>query len=84
MKIEDIRGLLHAQPFRAFVLHTADGRALPVPHPDYVFITLGGRTLIVNSTTNDLYTIIDAMLIPRIEVSVEEAAAPEPEHTQPS
>lgn len=38
MTSKDIRGLIHASPFRPFRLHLADGKSLRVPHPDFILI----------------------------------------------
>ena len=41
MDIEGVREALRKEPFEPFVLRLADGRALPVPHPE--FVALGKR-----------------------------------------
>ncbi len=38
MTQKDIRELIHFQPFKPFRLHLADGKALPIPHPDFVLV----------------------------------------------
>jgi hypothetical protein len=45
MVIASIREALHRQPFQPFVIRLADGRSLPVLHPD--FVALGKRRIIV-------------------------------------
>ena len=47
MKIEEIRKLLHAQPFRAFTIHVADGGRISVRHEDFVALAPTGRETIV-------------------------------------
>ena len=37
--------MLRAQPFRPFELYLADGRSLPVEHPEVVAISPPGRTI---------------------------------------
>ena len=69
MTIHELRDTLSAQPFRPFLLHTADGRTLPVPHPDFLFVTGGGRTVIINSTDDESFTIVDLLLVTQLEVS---------------
>ena len=82
MTIAELRNALDAQPFRAFILHTADGRSLPVPPPDFVHTTLGGRTLIVNSLVDDGFAIIDLLLVPSLEIPANGIEVPNPESTQ--
>jgi hypothetical protein len=38
MDITGIREALHTQPFEPFTMHLADGRSLPVRHPDFVAV----------------------------------------------
>ena len=40
----EIRDIVHATPFKPFRLHLADGKALRVPHPEFV---LAGREQVV-------------------------------------
>ena len=47
MKIDKIREALHAQPFRPFYIHTADGGRIPIEHEDFVALDPGGRELSV-------------------------------------
>lgn len=60
-----IRKLLDAVPFRNFTVHTADGKALTVTHPETAILTQGGRMLIVNSHEDDVDW-IDVFLIRRV------------------
>jgi hypothetical protein len=39
--------MYYAQPFRAFDIHLADGRSLPVEHPEVLAIPPAGRTIAV-------------------------------------
>jgi hypothetical protein len=45
MDMGGIREALHKVPFEAFELRLADGRSVPVPHPD--FVALHPRRIIV-------------------------------------
>jgi hypothetical protein len=36
MTQEDLRGLIHREPFQPFRLHISDGKSLRVPHPDFI------------------------------------------------
>lgn len=50
MIAEEIRELQRAVPFEPYTVHTSDGKALYVKHPDYLLITPGNQTLYVYST----------------------------------
>lgn len=67
MKIEKIREALHAEPFRPFWIHLADGGRLPVQHEDFVAIEPAGREIIVYQPDNS-HQIVDVLLITRLEV----------------
>jgi hypothetical protein len=73
MTIEAIRRLYEAQPFKPFVLHLADGRAIPVRHREFILSVPSGRTLI-DVQPDDSFNIIDLLLVTNAEV------APSPEH----
>jgi hypothetical protein len=51
-----------ARPFRAFEVHLADGRSLPVEHPECLAITPGGRTIGVG-LADDTIEIVDLLLV---------------------
>lgn len=66
MQTEAIREALHKQPFRPFTLRLADGRELPVPHPDFVAIL--GRTVVVASPRlDDSYSVVEPLLVVSID-----------------
>src|SRR5438132_7919866 len=71
---EEIRELNHAQPFEPYTIHTTDGKALRVQHPDYCFITPGDFVVYVfqNENTRDVVAVRN---IVRIEHKVREATA---------
>jgi hypothetical protein len=68
MTIEKIRDLYNAQPFQPFIIHLADGREIPVRHPDFVAAEPSGRTAIVYQP-DDSHNIIDLLLVTDLEVS---------------
>jgi len=45
MDLNGVREAVHARPFRPFTMRLADGRALRVPHPD--FVAIGSRRVVV-------------------------------------
>ena len=53
MIADEIRELQRAQPGEPYTIHTSDGKALYVKHPDYCFITPGKETIYVYSTESD-------------------------------
>ncbi len=69
MTIDRLRKTLRAQPFRPFRLHMGDGRALRVPHPDFVWIPPEGSRTVIVSTGPDDFEIVDMMLVVSIEVA---------------
>lgn len=67
MTIEQLRAAHHAQPFRPFTIHLADGRAFTIPHRDFLSHSPTGRTIIVYHP-NDSFSIIDLLLVTELEV----------------
>jgi len=62
-----LREVVQARPFRPFRLHLGDGRALDVPHPDFVAIHPQGRIAIVFGP-KERFEVVDVMLVSSIEV----------------
>jgi hypothetical protein len=67
MTADQIRKLHDAIPFRPFVMHLADGRSIPVQHPDFVAFAPSGRNLIVYQKGDD-FNIVDLLLVTDLEV----------------
>lgn len=67
MKIEKIREVLHAQPFRPFAIHLADGGRLRVEHEDFVALDPSGREMIVYLRDSS-HQIVTLAMVTRIEV----------------
>lgn len=67
MTIDPIRKLHDAQPFRSFVIHLADGREIPVHHPDFLAFAPSGRKVFVYQTGDD-FNIVDLLLVTDLEV----------------
>jgi hypothetical protein len=67
MTLEQIRNVFRAQPFQPFVIHLADGRGIPVRHPDFMLPAPSGRTIIVYQP-DDSFNIIDLLLVTDLEV----------------
>jgi hypothetical protein len=68
MTVEKIRTLLRAAPFQSFEVHTPDGRAFQIPHPDFAMLSGTGRLLHVARPESDQEDIIDIALITDIAV----------------
>jgi hypothetical protein len=60
MDISGVREALHTQPFEPFQIRLADGRSLPVPHPD--FVAVYARRIVVVSD-NGSWSAIEPLLI---------------------
>lgn len=57
---------LKAQPFKPFYFRLADGALVPVPHPEFVVLSEGGRTAVVH-TGGETFKILDLGLVTAIE-----------------
>lgn len=68
MTIERLRAAWKSQPFQPFRIHTADGRSVTVGHPDYLSMSSGGRTIVVNHAHDEGLEIIDLLLVTNLEV----------------
>jgi hypothetical protein len=49
MTKDAVHSSLHAQPFRPFSLRLTEGTLIPVPPSDFMVLSRGGRTAIVNT-----------------------------------
>jgi hypothetical protein len=67
MTIEQLNAAHQAKPFRPFTLHLADGSNHAVTHPELLWRTPGGRTVIVSSGGEDV-SIIDLLLVTKISL----------------
>ncbi len=67
MTIDKLAAMHHAQPFRPFRIHMANGRHLDVKHPDFLAHTPTGRTVIV-TRLDETFEVIDLLLVSSLEV----------------
>ena len=67
MTIEKLRDMYNAQPFQPFVIHLADGRAIPVLHREFIMAAPSGRTIVVMQP-DDSMNIIDLLLVTDLEL----------------
>lgn len=50
MTTEQMRKAHQTRPSVPFAIRTGDGREFPVPHPEFLYITPPGRTVIVSDS----------------------------------
>jgi hypothetical protein len=67
MTIEQLRNVHQARPFRTFTIHMADGRALHVPHSEFLSHSASGRTVIVHHA-DESFSVVDLLLVNEVEV----------------
>lgn len=69
MTIDRIRELYEAKPFQPFTLRLADGREVPVHHPELMIVAPSGRTVVVVQP-DDRLNIIDLLLVTDAELKL--------------
>ena len=67
MTIEQMRSFYNAQPFRSFLVHLADGRAIPVNHREFIMSVPSGRTVII-CRPDDTVNVVDLLLVSDLEI----------------
>ena len=65
MTTDQLDAVHKAQPFQPFTLHVADGSKHDVTHPELMWRTPGGRTIIVSGGGEQM-AIIDLLLVTKI------------------
>jgi hypothetical protein len=70
MTIERLRTFRDAQPFRPFVMHLADGRAIPVIHREFIMPSPSGRTVSVYQA-DDTLNVIDLLSVTDLEIKAQ-------------
>jgi hypothetical protein len=70
MTIEEVRAAYHAEPFRPFVLHLADGRNVPVMHREFMATAPSGRTVAVYQPDNSFH-VVDLLLVTDLEFNLQ-------------
>jgi len=68
MTIDKLREVLHAEPFQPFVIRTADGRSVAVPHPDFISVSPPGRMVHV-FRKDGRSEFIDLLLVTSIDLA---------------
>ncbi|MCH2135424.1 MAG: hypothetical protein MK101_02455 [Phycisphaerales bacterium] len=62
----DLRAARGVEPFRPFLLRLTDGRAISVPHPEFLSVSPTGRTCVVWKTDGTQH-ILSVSLITSID-----------------
>ena len=62
MTIDQLRKMHQARPFQAFDIHLADGRSLPIDHPELLAVPPPGRTIGVGLADGTI-EIVDLLLV---------------------
>jgi hypothetical protein len=74
MTMESLDKAYRANPFRPFAIRMADGRSLPVPHPEFLAFNPKGRTAIVMDE-KDGAEWVDLLLVTSLSFEGEPATA---------
>ena len=67
MTTDRIRDVCHAQRFRPFVMHLANGRQIPVMQREFLMPSPSGRTVVVYQPDDSL-NIVDMLLVTDLEI----------------
>ena len=74
MTSDQLRLAHKAQPFVPFRVNLADGRSIPVLHPEYLGWNPGGRTVIIIQP-DDSWSSVDLLLVTSLEFPAPERGA---------
>jgi len=66
MNAGQIKAASQAEPFKPFILHLADGREIPVPHREFLYLFPSGRTVLV-AQPDESFNIFDSLLVTDLE-----------------
>jgi hypothetical protein len=73
MNVEQIKAASKTEPFRPFVLHLSDGREIPVPHCEFLYLFPSGRTVLV-AQADESFNIVDSLSVTDLEFKSASAA----------
>ena len=74
MTIEQLRTVHQARPFRTFTIHMADGRALHVPHSEFLSHSASGRTVVVHHA-DESFSVVELLVVNELEVHAPASSA---------
>jgi hypothetical protein len=60
MDLNGIREAIRRQPFQPFTIRLADGRSMPVSHPEYIAV---GTRLAIVVAPDDSWSVVEPLLI---------------------
>jgi len=66
MTIEQLRKFHQARPFQAFDICLADGRSLPVEHPEFLAQSRTGRTVSIG-LVDGTHEVVDLLLVTNLK-----------------
>ncbi len=72
MTIEALDRAYKAQPFRPFAFGLANGRTLPVPHPEHLAFSQKSRTAVIMD--DGRFEVIDLLLVVSLSLEGQETA----------
>jgi len=75
MTADEVLRFKNAAPFRPFEMLLADGRALPIPHPDFISVVETNEMAHLFDSSDGEET-IDLMLVVSLRVPLRTIAAP--------
>ena len=75
MTTNQLYEMIHAKPFRPFMIRMADGREYPVPHPDFIAYPKGARSALVMRDL-DMGSHVDLLLMTSLDHMPAGATAP--------
>lgn len=67
MILDNIRKAHQTQPFHPFHLHLADGRALPVPHPEFLYFPPRNDRTVIVTDLHGIPETVDVLMIVSIK-----------------
>lgn len=67
MTIEQLRKAHQTRPFKPFTICLADGRGIPVPHPEFLLLLPKARRTFVIGTSDDTYRVVDVLLVTSLD-----------------
>jgi hypothetical protein len=77
MRLSLLRELHEARPFLPFTITLADGRKLPVPHNEFLYLFPSGRGAIVTHP-DDRFTLVDILMVTAVDVDPKFRSRPQP------
>jgi hypothetical protein len=61
-----VRNCVNRRPFRAFIIHLAGGRSIPVRSPEFIILPAEGRMVIVQNPNGSAH-LVDLLLVTDLE-----------------